>query len=144
MATRSTIAVELENGTVIQCYCHWDGYLSHNGKLLQTHYNDRDSAEALVQLGDISSLGKRIVPQGEHSFNKPEEDTTVYYGRDRGEKNVGFSTFKNVAEYRKAVDNQEYDYLFTNGFWTVCYGETDGKYILLEDALERDAAQAAE
>ena len=31
MATRSTIAMEQPDGRVMQIYCHWDGYLGHNG-----------------------------------------------------------------------------------------------------------------
>ncbi len=37
MATRSTIALEFADGTVEQVYCHWDGYLDHNGALLRDH-----------------------------------------------------------------------------------------------------------
>ena len=40
MATRSTIALEFADGTVQQVYCHWDGYLDYNGKLLAEHYTD--------------------------------------------------------------------------------------------------------
>ena len=34
MGTRSTIALEYADGTVEQVYCHWDGYVSHNGLIL--------------------------------------------------------------------------------------------------------------
>ena len=40
MATRSTIALEFADGTVEQVYCHWDGYLAHNGQLLLKHYSN--------------------------------------------------------------------------------------------------------
>ena len=40
MGTRSTIALEYADGTVHQVYCHWDGYLEHNGRILQEHYLD--------------------------------------------------------------------------------------------------------
>ena len=56
MATRSRIAIENEDGTVTSIYCHWDGYVDHNGMILQEHYNERSKVEALIALGDISYL----------------------------------------------------------------------------------------
>ena len=38
MSTNSTINIQNEDGTVDSIYCHWDGYLEFNGKLLQQHY----------------------------------------------------------------------------------------------------------
>ena len=40
MATRSTIALEFADGTVQQVYCHWDGYIDHNGKILFENYSN--------------------------------------------------------------------------------------------------------
>ena len=56
MATRSTIALEFADGTVGQVYCHWDGYLAHNGKMLQEHYSDPFKLRDLIDLGDLSTL----------------------------------------------------------------------------------------
>ena len=89
MATRSTIAVQHADGTVSQIYAHWDGYLSHNGRILFEAYNTQERAEALVALGDISSLDRSIEQPAGHSFNKPVEGCTVFYGRDRGEEDQG-------------------------------------------------------
>ena len=89
MATRSNIAVRKEaGGKFLQVYCHWDGHFDTNGRLLLTHYNSHEKALELVSLGDMSSLGERAVLDGEHSFEKADDKTTVYYGRDRGEKNT--------------------------------------------------------
>ena len=38
MGTRSTIAIQKLDGSVEQIYCHWDGYLDHNGTILKTEY----------------------------------------------------------------------------------------------------------
>jgi hypothetical protein len=119
MGTRSTIAVQLEDGSVIQSYCHWDGYIDHNGRILQEHYTNHDAAVALVQQGDMSSLGKRVFPQGEHSFNQPEDGTTVYYGRDRGETGCEPNVFADWAEFQKEMQHEEYDYVFKDGKWIV-------------------------
>jgi hypothetical protein len=42
MGTRSRIGV-MHGDKVKSIYCHWDGYLEHNGAILQEHY---DSAKA--------------------------------------------------------------------------------------------------
>ena len=57
MSTRSRIAIEKQDGTVESIYCHFDGYLSNNGEILQNHYSTKDKMEKLIELGDISSLG---------------------------------------------------------------------------------------
>ena len=71
MATRSRIAIENQDGTVISIYCHWDGHLETNGKILFENY-DREKTEQLIALGNISSLKPTI------------EDTEAYY-RDHNE-----------------------------------------------------------
>jgi len=71
MGTRSTIALEFADSTVQQIYCHWDGYLEHNGKILQEHYSDPFKLRDLIDLGDMSSLGERIGTQ--HAFDKETE-----------------------------------------------------------------------
>lgn len=87
MATRSLIGIEQENGTIEFVYCHYDGYLAGVGKTLLDHYSDPYTLSRLIENGDISVLGERIDPLVEsHSFRYPEEGTTVFYHRDRGEE----------------------------------------------------------
>ena len=117
MATRSTIAVQHEDGKISQIYCHWDGYLSHNGYILQHHYNTLAQAEELVSHGSLSILAERINPIEAHSFDKPESGTCVYYGRDRGEKNTKPNVFDSVEHYMVARDRECFDYLFVLGRW---------------------------
>jgi hypothetical protein len=38
MGTRSTIAIQNADNTVTGIYCHWDGYVEHNGKILNENY----------------------------------------------------------------------------------------------------------
>ena len=38
MGTRSRIGV-MHGDVVKSVYCHWDGYLEHNGVILQEHYD---------------------------------------------------------------------------------------------------------
>ena len=144
MATRGTIAVEHENGKVSQVYSHWDNYLSHNGRLLAKHYNSRSLAEMLVALGSISSLGERVIPNGEHSFANPEKGCTVFYGRDRGEDDTSPSHYRDYDDYRKNAEQEEYDYIFRNGKWWVKFYDTDQTWIELDEALAREEAAQAE
>jgi len=57
MATRSTIAIRNADNTVTAIYCHWDGYLSYNGKILFENYNTEEKVRELIALGDLSVLG---------------------------------------------------------------------------------------
>lgn len=124
MATRSTIAIERQDGTVAVVYCHWDGYLEHNGKLLLEHYSDPAAVEQLVGLGNISSLGSEIGEK--HDFdNRGTTDQTTFYGRDRGEPGQEARVYSNLDDYIDNHSYEEFDYIMrVNGEWYVSkYGE---------------------
>lgn len=124
MATRSTIAVQHTDGTVSQIYCHWDGYLKHNGCLLVNNYNNLELAKELVSLGDMSTLGADI-------------SDSVFYARDRGETfGTAPSLFASYEEYSKDYSNQEYNYVFKDGQWFVNHSDTAGQFVPLQDQLE--------
>ena len=141
MGTRSRIGV-MHGDVCKSVYCHWDGYLEYNGKLLLENY-DSSKANFLVALGDISSLRKGIeIPEGvEHSFEKPNDDITIFYGRDRGEKNVGFNVDHTFEDFMKRVDGcgAEYYYIMRDGVWYVGdnYGSTamSGTLVPLAEAM---------
>lgn len=116
MGTRSTIAMEQPDGRVMMIYCHWDGYLDHNGKILQNCYKDRAKVLALMLLGDISSLRGEI---GEaHDFDQrytdqdPREQWCTAYGRDRGESGTEARVFKDFEDYKANHQYEEYEYCF--------------------------------
>lgn len=69
-------------------YCHSDGYLTYNGAMLLDHYSDRTKVEKLISFGDMAALNENIDPFSgrEHNFDHRQEGVTVFYGRDRGEK----------------------------------------------------------
>ena len=60
MATRSTIAKLGKDGIIKAVYCHNDGYLEHNGKVLNEYYRDESKVDELLSHGDISSLNENI------------------------------------------------------------------------------------
>jgi hypothetical protein len=148
MATTGTFALERADGTVAMVYSHWDNYLECNGLLLQEHYNTVLAVQALIDLGDISSLGSEL---GEaHAFDEyfntedPRSNWTKAYGRDRGETNIEARIFDSYAHYCRDAEMQEYNYLFRNGIWYVqCQHLGSGARYELSEAFEILAADQA-
>jgi hypothetical protein len=157
MGTRSTIALEYADGTVEQVYCHWDGYLSNNGKILAEHYSDPFKLRKLIDLGDLSSLRPTIGVQ--HPFSsfqletKEERDAhealvenmCTFYGRDRNEK-CPAKKFKDYADYVKNFQHEEYDYILRNidgkAVWFV--SDHDGAFVELTQAIMDEQDQIAQ
>ena len=136
MGTRSTIALEFADGTVQQVYCHWDGYLDHNGKILQEHYSDPFKLRDLIDLGDMSSLGERIGTQ--HAFDKAPEGECTFYMRDRKETGCEARKYANVGDYFVNAQQEEYDYILRQvegkAVWFVrCY-TTNGVWLTMAEA----------
>ena len=127
MGTRSTIALEFADGTVEQVYCHWDGYLEHNGKILTEHYLDPFKLKELVALGAFSSLCESV-----------EETKGGAYHDWRGEELV-INRYKNADEYFDCSQQEEYDYILRNvngiAVWYVrCYA-TDNQWVTMAEAF---------
>ena len=111
MATRSYIGVRNLDASVDYIYCHYDGYPSHNGKILTEHYTSLDKVKALMELGDLSILGPEIGEQ--QDFNNRETHNNNWclaYGRDRGEQRVEVKNnrFESVIK----DDGVDYVYIF--------------------------------
>jgi len=128
MGTRSRIGV-MHGDKVKSVYCHWDGYLAHNGAILQEHY-DSAKANHLVALGDLSSLKPEIGEK--HAFSQFElraeevagfklltENWCTFYGRDRGEKDTEFQVAQTFDEFIEQCDDcaAEYYYIMKDGVW---------------------------
>jgi len=129
MGTRSRIGV-MHGDNVKSVYCHWDGYLEHNGAILQEHY-DSAKANNLVALGDLSSLKPEIGIQhafGYHGTEISAEDyetqfgnMCTFYGRDRGEKGTEWKTHTNFVDFFAEVEGSwcEWYYIMRDGVWYV-------------------------
>jgi hypothetical protein len=111
MATRSNIGILNSDGTVDYIYCHFDGYVEHNGKILNEHYQTESKIHRLMELGDLSVLGPEIGEQ--QDFERPVKGTCLAYSRDRGETGVEARKCSYV-DYTKEYF-EEYIYLFTPG-----------------------------
>ena len=153
MGTRSMIAIENPYSKAVKSiYCHWDGYLEHNGSLLEKHYSASPKVNNLIALGDLSSLRPEIGVQ--HSFSRldsdlPEEeyerlygDMCTFYTRDRGE-DAPYKYFPTVNEALAYYDGSwcEYFYLYRTaeheeqGKWYFKKG-AKGRWKRLKTALQ--------
>lgn len=132
MGTRSSVAMLTPDNKIMAISGHWDGYPSWVGHLLVNYYFTHALAQQLVDHGDFSSLGKEI-----GSLSQPaSKDKTVFYGRDRGETNVGPRIYENEKEWFDTnLNGSEYFYLFNNGNWT-CKDFT-GKKISLKKFVKK-------
>jgi hypothetical protein len=150
MGTRSTIALEFADGSVEQVYCHWDGYLAYNGKILFENYNNPFILRDLIDLGDLSSL--RPMVGTKHAFShydtdlKQEQyyelygDMCTFYGRDRGETRCDKKKFLDFQDYLAHHQYEEYEYILRrDGNWYV--KQHDNEYELLVAALVKELTE---
>ena len=154
MSTNSRIGV-MHGNKVKSIYCHWDGYLEHNGAILQEYYNSA-KANNLVALGDMSTLRPQIGEK--HAFSQfdlpPEEveaykeltrDWCTFYGRDRGEKGTEWKVADTFEEFLEQADGcgAEFYYIMKDGVWYVgtTYENThplSKRLTLLSEALQAE------
>ena len=141
MGTRSTIALEFADSTVQQIYCHWDGYLEHNGQILQKHYSDPFKLRDLIDLGDMSSLAPNIGTQ--HAFEKAPEGECTFYKRDRNESGCEAKSFVDFQHYLVKHQYEEYEYILRkDGNWYVkCH---DAEYVKLWSAIMDEQDRVAQ
>jgi hypothetical protein len=127
MATRSTIGIKSQDGTVKAIYCHWDGYPAGVGLGLIDNYNSKEQAEALIALGGFSSLRETL-----------EETKAGAYGNDSDKA-------RNFTGVQDWLDNfnsgEEYAYLYEDGKgWVYFSDEAFDEYMPL--ILKREESVA--
>jgi hypothetical protein len=152
MATRSTIALEFADGTIGQVYCHWDGYLSNNGKILFENYSNPFVLRDLIDLGGLSSLRPTIGTK--HPFSHYDvlgmtlieygnlyRDMCTFYGRDRGEGESDATYFRDYEDFLLNGQEEEYDYLLrnVNGVATWFVSDHGKVFGLLTEAFAKEA-----
>ena len=131
MATRSVIA-KLDDKGIQAIYCHNDGYLSNNGKILDQHYANEVKVDNLIIQGDASSLKDTI-------------EDTIFYHRDKGDcyegvKAVNLNNETELLKHAFESCDAEVVYMFAYGSWYVYdnsnkIGNTSYQFIELEEAL---------
>jgi hypothetical protein len=116
--------LEFADGTVEQVYCHWDGYLAHNGQILAQHYMNPFKVKQLLALGGFSSLDTTV------------EGTAATAYTQRGE-DISISKFKDYEDYKANHQYEEYDYILRQvegkAVWFV--SDHDGTYVELTEAI---------
>jgi hypothetical protein len=120
MATNGTIAVCHTDGTLTQVYVHWDAYIRGVGTTLVKFYNSQELADKLVSKADICDLGES--PDG--------LDSTFYDSLP--------SYYPSFDVFSKKHRVGEFDYLYQNGKWLVCFDHTDGRFVPLEPLVAKE------
>lgn len=128
MGTRSFIIIE-DNGEFRGVYCHWDGYLESNGASLLTYYTTAEQVNALIDGGDMSTLGC-----------SPE---SCEYHKDRGDKwkDVKPTVRRNLASVMRMIEGSgcKYVYLFEAETMQWSYAERGAQFFGLGDGSEFSA-----
>ena len=104
MATRGHIAIK-ENGKYKYIYNHWDSDIEQLGVTLFKFYKDADKVRALINLGNVSSVGETI-----------ENNASCY--KDHMDLNNNHPG--TVAMYREGRMWKDYDYYNPDKQWEDC------------------------
>ena len=130
MGTRSRIGYELPDHSVVSVYCHWDGYVEHNGRILVEHYQDREAVKELIDGGSMSSLrttqtweseimkdGRDYVldENGQIQYTHTREPQPMYHTERGDELDVQHTSFD---DFCSDMCGEEFVYLYDlNGNW---------------------------
>lgn len=124
MSTRSWVGKIDKFGRYKFIYCHCDGYPEGVGKMLQDHYNTPEKVNALLAIGNVSSIRSTLKETASFSF---------------GEE-AFFSQEKDFAD-----SGVEYIYVYTDeGIWKVWKVRAEAWYYvpyLLDPSLRKSGAQ---
>jgi hypothetical protein len=140
MSTNSVIGV-MHGDNCKAVYCHSDGYLSYNGQVLLDNY-DSAKANHLVSLGDMSVLGKVIGEKIDFNAHMEYDENNIakqcrFYGRDRGESDVEFTSVSSFAQLCEHF-NSAYYYIMKDGVWYVSIG--GAQLLVLSEVLTKEVA----
>jgi hypothetical protein len=137
MSTNSRIGKLLPDGRVRTITCHWDGYVPGGvGEDLLKYYSDSSKVDSLLDLGNLSALGKEIGEQQNfNDFTSQNQNWCLAYGRDRRESNME-SKIVSLEEFQTNL-NWPYLYLFKEGEWTFrdTYGDRYSGWKTISSAL---------
>lgn len=124
MGTRSRIGIQLKDNSILSIYQHWDGYPEWTGRILNTHYTNKEKVSELIDGGDCSSIwtkdrwtGKQLAPYVIEQKESKEYGPQHYSGRG---EDCPPRLDADLCEYLLAINAEEYHYLFRNGEW-ICY-----------------------
>ena len=152
MGTRSRIGYQLPDNSIVSVYCHWDGYLEGNGRILAEHYQDREAVKELIDGGSMSSLRTR----GKWNANSLRDENGEYvcdaagylrYDDDRDPQPLYYTergeeleiTHGDFEEFTSGNTGEEFAYLYTiDGKWRaykIGWGDTNTEELLMPEAV---------
>ena len=114
MATRSRIGIELNDGSILSAYHHWDGYPQWLGRILNTHYNTKEKVAELIDGGDMSCAWTN------ERWNKPFADGRKYGPETYAARGEDCPPRYDETREEFLSNGEEYSYIFTSAGW-VCY-----------------------
>lgn len=131
--TTATIAIEFSDGSIKSVYVNADGYPDHTGYVLYKYYNDTYKALRLIELGNISYLGKYI----DHTIGEVDSSNddlyTSFYIRDKG-----CDYYDNSAKIYNSIEDMfrnyrytDYIYLYKDRKWHI-YNKTKECWDVME------------
>ena len=141
MATRSVIAkLDSKTKKIKAVYCHNDGYLKHNGTILDSYYQDESKVDELLKHGDISSLGNNIGEKinWDDVELQHKNQQCMFYNRDRGEKRKPAAILEDdtaLLEFADEDCDAECVYMYAFGAWYVFVVGKDHQFKELDDVL---------
>ncbi len=129
MGTSSMIANYNEDGTVTATYCHYDGYVSYNGKMLVEFYNTPEAAKAVANAGYLSGL-------------KEDLQTSLDGSVHSNQPTVTYNSVEDFLAEGREFACADYLYLFDGDAWF--FTSTSGpKGTWLMEEVEINLAAAA-
>ena len=112
MGTRSRVGI-MHGDVIKSVYCHYDGYLSCTGQILQQHY-DSVKTNKLVALGDNSGIHEELEEMNFYNDRQAkEEEVTEFLD------STPWQVAHTFDEFLDQVHNcsGEYYYVMKNGVW---------------------------
>lgn len=110
MGTRSRIVLDQtpdnKTSNVVSMYCHYDGYLEYNGKMLVEHYNDEEKVRELLLLTNGYASALKATPQ-ETQEESVDHNALLFYD----------SVYAFMLDHEDS--DLEFIYLFRDGEWYV-------------------------
>ena len=127
-STRWQVGTIDKKGNIESAYVHYDGSPDTVRPILTKHYTDKKKIAELMKLAKVAGVSYLAPELGsaKQSFNDPDYNVSLFYGRDRGEKGKPWATQRgevsDIADYiRNAANNSSADYVYL-------YDERDGKW----------------
>lgn len=102
MSTRSAICLKLNDTRCLATYCHFEGYVDHQGPLLLAHYNTKERLMALLELGSLAFLAPEIGEKHQYrNADRNHPDWCCFFNRDRGDKDDAWPATLGIADIFK-------------------------------------------